>query len=189
MSSIDDPSSAVTRGHAISLGLGVVVPLAVIALAWALFTVSDRLLYIGPLDRARFGWGVVIPIWMGAPVVAGFLWRDLTVSRAAVAAMVVGATVTLFAAVLLWQGVSSPQEDCENVIRQPIDYLAPSIVVGLVIGAGVAANGLFTRSILLRGRRWRAVLFGAGIAFALVFGAILVASWVQLWAFSCGRPL
>src|SRR5437773_887043 len=51
--------------------VGVAVPLALVVLAYFLWQVSDRLLYIGPLDRAAFEWSVVIPIWIGAPVAAG----------------------------------------------------------------------------------------------------------------------
>ncbi|MBA2373099.1 MAG: hypothetical protein H0V74_02700, partial [Chloroflexi bacterium] len=40
---------------------GTAVPLALVALAYALWWLSDRLGYIGPLDRAAFGWAVVIP--------------------------------------------------------------------------------------------------------------------------------
>lgn len=36
--------------------------------------ISERLFYIGPLDRATFGWVVVIPVWISAPIVAGFAW-------------------------------------------------------------------------------------------------------------------
>jgi hypothetical protein len=58
-------------------------PLAIVALAYALWWISDRLLDIGPLDRAAFGWAVVIPIWLAAPIVAGFIWSRLSRLEAA----------------------------------------------------------------------------------------------------------
>ncbi len=55
----------------------VLVPLALVGLAYVLWWISDRLLYVGPLDRAAFGWVVVVPVWIAAPVAAGFVWRTL----------------------------------------------------------------------------------------------------------------
>lgn len=79
--------SATTKGRATGgtfqrngahLALGVAASLATVALGYALWSVSDRLLYIGPLDRAAFGWAVVVPVWALAPVAAALAWRRLT---------------------------------------------------------------------------------------------------------------
>ena len=55
--------------------VGAVLPLAVAGIAYLLWWISDRLLYVGPLDRAALGWVVVIPTWIAAPAVAGLLRR------------------------------------------------------------------------------------------------------------------
>ncbi len=58
-------------GQAIRLGLGIAAPFGVVALAYALWWISDRLLYIGPFDRVSFGRAVVVPVWVMTAVVAG----------------------------------------------------------------------------------------------------------------------
>ena len=69
----DDPREVTTkvealrprdRGEAGRVALGVAVPLVLLALVYALWWVSNELLYVGPLDRAAFGWSVVIPLWI-----------------------------------------------------------------------------------------------------------------------------
>jgi hypothetical protein len=50
--------------------LAIVAPLVVVDVAYLLWAVSDRLLYVGPLDRATFGWLVVVPVWLAAPIAA-----------------------------------------------------------------------------------------------------------------------
>ena len=43
----------------VRLAIAMLTPLVGVALAYGLWWISDRLLYIGPLDRATFGWLVV----------------------------------------------------------------------------------------------------------------------------------
>ena len=101
-------SSATTQGrltggtdetNAAHLALGVLAPLATVALAYGLWFVSDRLLYIAPLDRAAFGWAVVVPVWALAPVAAAFAWRRLTPRGITMAAAALGLIVGGLAAV------------------------------------------------------------------------------------------
>ncbi len=54
-----------------------IAPVLVVGAAYALWWISDRLLYVGPLDRAQFGWLVVVPTLLAAPVVAGVAWAGL----------------------------------------------------------------------------------------------------------------
>lgn len=166
--------------------VGVTVPLALVVLAYVLLSISDRLLYIGPLDRAAFGWSVVIPIWIAAPVAAGFAWRGLSRSGRDVAAVVVGTVIGVAATVLLWQSIAFP--DCQfGAFRTPAEFVVPSLIVGVVIGGGQAGTGLLVSSLVRQGRPWRAAAFDAAVAFGLVFAAILVASAVLLGP-TCNRP-
>jgi hypothetical protein len=166
--------------------VGVAVPLALVVLAYVLWWISDRLLYIGPLDRAAFGWSVVIPIWIAAPVAAGFAWRGLTRTGRDVAAVVVGTVIGIATTVLLWQSIAFP--DCQfGPSRTPAELVVPSLIVGFVIGGGQAGTGLLVSSLVRQGRPWRAAALGAAVAFGLVFAAILVASAVLPWQ-TCNRP-
>jgi hypothetical protein len=166
--------------------LGVAVPLAVAALAYGLWWISDRLLYVGPLDRAAFGWFVVIPVWVAAPVVAGFAWQGLTTSMSLRVAALVGATISGAAALLLWQSVAYP--NCQfGAIHTAGDWALPSLILGSVIGGGFAISGLITTRTLRIGQTWRAVMLGAGAELAMVGAAMLVTA-VLLLEPICQRP-
>ena len=172
--------------QAVRFGLGLAVPLAVVALAYGLWWLSDRLGYIGPFDRAAFGWAVVIPVWVSAPIAAGFTWRRLTARRTLVAAIAVGAAVGAATAALLWQSVAYPA--CENgAVHAPADLIPPSLLVGAIVGAGLAASGLLAVALLRRKQPWRAAILGAGAELALVLLAVVVAAGVMMGP-SCQRP-
>ena len=78
-----------------------VTPLLVVAVAFVLWWISDRLLYVGPLDRATFGWAVVVPLWAAAPTFAGFSWRRSAAGArtrfATLGGVAVGGVAALFA--------------------------------------------------------------------------------------------
>jgi hypothetical protein len=174
------------EAQAVNFGLGLGVPLAVVALAYGLWWLSDRLVYIGPFDRAAFGWAVVIPVWVSAPIAAGFAWRRLSARRTLVAAITVGAAVGAATAALLWQSVAYPA--CEDgAARAPADWILPSLFVGVIVGAGLAASGLLAVALLRRKQPWRAAILGAGAELALVLLAVVVAAGVMMGP-SCQRP-
>jgi hypothetical protein len=154
--------------------IAVATPLASVALAYALWWISDRLIYIGPLDRAKFGWLVVVPVWALTPLVAAFAWRPLNTRQSAGAAGIVGLVITASAAVRLWLAAAFPA--CEfGAVRSPAEWILPSVIVGVVIGGGFAATCLGTAAVLRRWQWWSALLVGAPSAVALVFLAGLVA--------------
>jgi hypothetical protein len=165
---------------------GTAVPLGLVALAYVLWWLSDRLLYVGPFDRAAFGWAVVIPVWLAAPVAAGFAWRGLRSSTRNIMALVVGALVAGVAAVLFWQSVAYP--NCEyGATHTPAEWILPSLVLGAVIGGGLAISALVTSATVRQGRPWLAVVVGAGTEVVMVFAAILVAGMMLLGP-GCQRP-
>ena len=181
-----DPDRGSFDRKAWRLVMAVAAPLAVVGLAYALWWISDRLLYVGPLDRAAFGWAVVIPVWLSTPVVAGFAWHGLTRRDSRVAALVVGAVISGVTAILFWQAVAYPP--CEyGATHTPGDWVLPSIVLGVVVGGGLAASGLLATSQVRSGHPWRAAILGAGAELGMVFVAILVASAVLIGT-ACQRP-
>lgn len=166
--------------------LGVAVPLAVVALAYMLWSISDRLLYIGPLDRAAFGWLVVIPIWIAAPIAAGFIWRFVPPRRAVIAALLVGSTISGVAAGLFWQSIAHPS--CAyGAARAPGDWTLPSLALGLVIGGGLAISGLVAAIFVRGGRPWRAIVVGAGAEAVMVLAAIVLGGVILIGP-GCQRP-
>jgi hypothetical protein len=169
------------------LATAVLTPLVGVALAYGLWWISDRLLYNGPLDRAQFGWLVVVPVWSLTPVAAAHAWRTLNSRQSTVAAGVVGLLLTVASAVLFWAASAFP--NCEfGAVRTPGEWVIPSVIVGLAVGAGFAAACLGATAVAKRARWWAVLLVGAGSAFALVFVAILVAA-PFLMSGGCQRPL
>ncbi len=185
MISTTDPIDSVSGEEPGRFALGIAVPLALVALAYALWWLSDRLLYVGPLDRAAFGWAVVIPVWLASPVATGFAWQGLTSRASSIAAVVVGTIIAAVAAVLFWQSVAYP--DCAyGATHAPDDWLLPSLVLGAVIGGGLAISALLASRFVRQGRPWRAVFLGAGAEIVMVFAAILVG--MTLLGPGCQRP-
>lgn len=173
------------RSHLI---LALAVPLGLAALAYALWWISDRLLYVGPLDRAAFGWIVVMPTWILAPVVSGLAWRRLTPRGGVVAAAIVGLAISGIAAVLFWLSVAYPHCDFGDV-HKPGDWILPSLTLGLVIGGGFAVSGLIATRPLREGRPWRAVLLGGGAHVVMVATAIVLGGLILVLSGpGCERP-
>ncbi len=168
------------------LAIAAATPLAGAALAYGLWWISDRLLYIGPLDRAKFGWLVVIPIWALTPVVAAYAWRPLNARQSRVAVGIVGLVITAAAALLIW--LSSAFPDCQfGATFTPADVVIPALIIGAVIGGGFAAACLGAAATARRARWWVVLPVGAGSAFALVFVAIMAAAPFAMMA-GCQRP-
>ncbi len=166
--------------------VGVAVPVLVVALAYILWWVSDRLGDIGPFDRAAFGWSVVIPVWLAAPVAAGFVWHRLGDHHNGLTAGMFGTLIGGVAAALFWMAVADPA--CETgPTRVPAEWVVPSLVLGAAIGGGLAFSALVASRTFQHGRLWQAVVLGAGTELTIVFVAILVAG-ILLQGPGCQRP-
>lgn len=169
------------------VSMAVIVPLAVLALAYGLWVLSDRLLYIGPLDRATFGWLVVVPVWLLAPVAAGFVSGRLRPGQRLVAAIVVSVVVAGFAAILF--GIATMEPDCQFGPRQsaPSSWLW-SVILGVVIGSGVGLSSLLAARFVRARHPWRAVIFGASAELAMAGLAIVVTTAILIGSAGCERP-
>ena len=161
------------RSASVDLLTAIAVPLAMLAAAYALWAISDRLLWIGPFDRAAFGWIVVLPLSWLAPGIAGLAWSRLPTGRRRAAAVVVGATVALVSGGLLANGITFA--NCRPVTSMT-DVLPASIAIGIVIGIGPAVGALAAASVAARMEGWSrmaaAVATGGLIGFVGLFAAI-----------------
>lgn len=174
------------RGRSPVVVVGVAVPLALAALAYLLWSISDRLLQVGPLDRAAFGWVIVLPTWIAAPVAAGFAWRVLDRRTTVAVATLVGTVVAGAAALLLWQAVAFPA--CETAaIHTSQQVVLPSLLVGIVAGGGLASSGLVSTRFARQGRVVAAVVLGAACQALVIAAAIVVATSLILGP-ACQRP-
>jgi hypothetical protein len=157
----------------------------VAGLADLLWWISDRLGDVGPLDRAAFGWVVVIPVWIAAPVAAGFAWR--TIDR-----RTTGAIAALVGTVVAVVGSPAVAVHCFPVMRDGSDpYPAGE---GAAFPArrgndrsGVALSGLVSARFARQARAIVALVLGAAAEALMVMAAILVAALILLGP-SCQRP-
>jgi hypothetical protein len=163
--------------------LGVVaaaVPLLVVGTSAMLWWISDRLLYIGPLDRATFGWAVVVPIWAVAPLAAGFAWRHHTARARSINASLSALALGSVAAVLYWLSVVSPT--CQfGPVRAAGELVLPAVALGAVIGGGFALSCLVASRLVRSGRPTHALLAGAIGQLALIAAATML-----FWSLSIG---
>lgn len=166
--------------HASSSGqprllLAAAVPLAGAALAYASWWASDRLLTIGPIDRATFGWLVIVPIWLGTPLVTAYAWRALDGRRLTIAATTVGLIVAVVAASLYW--LAATETGCHILLRSraPSEWIMPAAFFGGVVGGGFALVAVASTAVLRRTAWWVALIVGGAAGLALVFVAIMMA--------------
>jgi len=176
---VDPAQAGGQRAGNAKVALGVGLPLLFTAAAYCLWWISDQLVVIGPVDRATFGWIVVVPLWLLAPVVAGFSWTTFSAPETRLAALIVGATVAAGTALVYWQSIGTPFDCGFGTVTPPIDFLPQTLFVGVIVGGGLALDGLLVARLVRLGVRWWAVIVGVLtelLMLALAFIAIL-ATW------------
>lgn len=163
----------------------VAAPLAAAAAAHVLWWLGDRDGYIGPFDRAAFGWAVVVPVWLASPVLAGWAWRGLSGRQAAGAAVGVLLVVSVAVAGLFWAAVAF--RPCEAA-HMPEEWVVPSIVAGALVGGGSAVSGAAARAAFRAGRRATGVAIGIASEAFFSLLAVLVIGVAFLAGPGCQRP-
>jgi len=172
------------------LVVGIAGPLSVIVLAYVLWWVSDRLLYVGPLDRAAFGWLVVMPVWLLSPAVAALLWRGLPPGRTTVVATAIGAVIAVATATLTWTSITSELGRCQFGPRTSAgELVVPMAILGLAVGAGWAASAHVGSAIVRSGWLWRGLGAGIGLLVASTFVLIVGAGLAFMLFTGCNRPI
>jgi hypothetical protein len=166
-----------------------VAPIGVVAAAYGLWLLSDRLLYVGPFDRAAFGWLVVVPLWLAVPVAAAVSWRTRPFREAQRAALLLAVLIGSAATILLWAAVTSDGAACETGPRATAaGFIVPAFLVGALVGAAPSLGGLLGASRLSSGRSWKGVGLAVGIDLGLTATAVLLAVGVILSSGGCQRP-
>jgi hypothetical protein len=157
----------------------------VLGTAWILWAVSDALLRIGPLDRAAFGWLVVVPLLVIAVPVAGEAWDGLDRGGRTLAALALAVSVAAVVATALSRAFLSV--DCQTgPLWAPTELVVRSIVVSAVAGGAYAVGGLLTigSGPSWSARRW---IIGSGIGIG-VGVAWLIAFTLAMPFAMCARP-
>jgi hypothetical protein len=158
-------------------------PLLAVGLAAALWEISGRLLYVGPFDRATFGWLVVIPLWAVAPAAVGLAGRDLADIPRTPAALIDGIAVAAIAGGLLWW--SAVTVDCLPT-HTPIELAFPAVAMGLIAGGAFAVACQIAGSEVVGGHPWRAVASGS-IPQLITLAIVPVAYFFAFFGL-CQRP-
>lgn len=157
----------------------------VLGAAWSLWAVSDALLRIGPLDRAAFGWLVVVPLLVIAVPVAGEAWDRLDRRGRTLAAIALAVSVAVVVASALARSFLST--DCQSgSLWAPTELVVRSTVVGAVAGGAYALGGLLT---IRSGPSWsvRRWIIGSGIGIGV--GVVWLTAFVMAMPFAmCARP-
>jgi hypothetical protein len=150
----------------------------VFAIGVVLAAVSNALIWIGPIDRATFGWAIVVPMCLAAPVISGLAARWTGERAALVASWIAAASIAAF---FIWTlAASIDRIGCAPADRAAVAAQAApvGIAVGLTFAAAAWATLRLRRQLLL------AIVVGLGTAILGGIGSLLVFA-AQFGAASC----
>lgn len=152
----------------------VLVGPALLVLGVALLFVSDAVLYIGPFDRAAFGWTFCVPLLAIAPAASGLAgrWSSPTVTLAVAGAVAVGSGLFVLARLV----ATVHRMGCEPV-DDPVRVAGHVLPLAAVTTAayGVAVGLAYTN-------RSRPIVAGVvGVAGAIVGGTAMILTYAALF--------
>lgn len=150
-------------------------PLLVAALASALIMISNHLIYIGPIDRATFGWAVPMPMWFLTPAVAAYRWRGAPRADRFAAAVMAGGVVALVTGGLLWGTAVSGS--CGRA-GTPLAPIWSSAVVAFIVGGAFGGSCRVASGLAADGRNRVALVIGSAVGVFLQLLAFPLAATV-----------
>jgi MFS family permease len=164
------------------------LPAVCLAVAYATWVLFDQLGGMGPLDRAKLGWLVTIPLIASAPGLAAAALSAAGTRRALVAVGVVSVGAATFTTWLLMS--STTRIGCDAV-STPWQVLPSAAIVGLVAGMSLFAASAIAARI---SRRLKAHNVLGGLAIGATLGGIggaatLFALSVAFPAVLCAPPI
>lgn len=111
-----------------------IAPILIVA-AIAVWAISDRMLSIGPFDRAQIGWAVVVPLFLLAPAAAGLAARWTSTRSAMLVAT--GIAMALGGLIVLTLSLTWTRIGCQPVGQA--EAALQAIPTGLAAGLGFLA--------------------------------------------------
>jgi hypothetical protein len=171
-------------GRSHSLATLIVAPLLLL-LGVAIWFVSDRLVVIGPFDRAQIGGLVVLPLFAiapGAAALAGSGSSSPGLARLVVTGL--SAAIALFVVIGLAATVTFL--DCRPVTSQ-LQVVPHTLPTALVLSVGFAISTAAASGPALRGRALVTLLVGAAV-WIVVIALGLFAFFISFPPLSCGAP-
>jgi hypothetical protein len=171
-------------GRSHSLATLIVAPLLLL-LALAIWFVSDRLVTIGPFDRAQIEGVVVLPliaIAPGAAAIAGSGSTSPGLVRLVVPA--ISAAIALF--VVIGLAATITFIDCRPV-TSPLQVVPRTLPTAFVLSVGFALATAAAWGPAVRGRALVALLVGAAV-WIVAAALALFALFASFPPLSCGAP-
>jgi hypothetical protein len=174
---VDQPQRPIERGDLRPLAIAPFL----IAASFAVVTISNALVVVGPFDRAQIGWGLGVPLFLLAPGAAALATRR---AGGRVAAWSIGAIgVALGVLAIAWLAASMTRIGCAPA-NNGLEITIHAIPVG--IAAGLAFAGPAAAAWFVRERNFLiALAVGAILAFGAIFATILVFAWSFVVGVSC----
>lgn len=173
---------AARRGHQL-VALGIAPSLLLLGLA--VWFVSDRLVIIGPFDRAQIGWAVVVPLLAIAPGAAA-LAGPRSASPGLARLVVAGVSIVTGLFVVVGLAATITSLDCRPVIS-PLEVVPRTLPTAFVLGVGFALSAAAAWGPALQGRTLVALLVGA-VAWIVAAALGLFAFVVSFPPLSCAAP-
>jgi hypothetical protein len=167
-----------------SLATLIVAP-ALLVLAVATWFVSDRLVVIGPFDRATIGWVVVLPLLAIAPGAAALAGSGST-SPGLARLVVAGTSIVTGLVVVLGLAAAITFVDCRPTTG-PLEVVPRTLPTAFVLGIGFAISAAAAWGPALHGRRLVAVVVGA-VVWIVAAALGLLALFASFPPLSCGAP-
>jgi hypothetical protein len=158
---------------------------ALLVLGWVIWLVSDRLVIIGPFDRAQVEGVVVVPLLALAPGAAALAGRRTGRPRLA-GLVVAGVSIGVAVFVLIELATSITFLECRPV-TSPVDVVPRVLAIAIVSGFGFAIPAAAAWGPAQAGRTLLALAVGAIVWMALSILAIGVFV-VSFPALSCVPP-
>jgi hypothetical protein len=171
---VDRPTRSNERGDLRPLAIAPFL----IAASFAVLTISNSLVVIGPFDRAQIGWGVGVPLFLLAPGAAALAGRRV---GGRVAAWSIGAiAVALGCLTIVGLTATMSRIGCTPT-ADVLETLVRAVPVGIAAGltfAGPAAAAWFVRG--------RGSVIALAVGALLAFGALFATFLVWWWSFVVG---
>jgi hypothetical protein len=168
-----------TQANAGASSLALLAGPILFAIGVVLGFVSNAMIWIGPIDRATFGWAVVVPVCLVAPVLSGLVARRVGERAALLASLLAAAAIAVFFSWSLAANVTQLGCDPNPDRLLVVGHAAP---VGLAVGLAFAAAAWAT--LRLRERRPLAVAVGLGTAIVGGIVSLLVFA-AEFGAYTC----
>jgi hypothetical protein len=151
-----------SAGSRVVTAASLLVAPALIVAGIITWTISDRLLLIGPFDRAQVGWAVVVPLFMFAPGAAGI--ATIRAGRRAGTLMIAAVAIGVGAALLASLAAVPRQIGCE-LVSDPIAIAGRTLPIAITAGGSFAVAATIAAGAASRGRPAAIVTgFLAGLA-------------------------